>query len=256
MKKRNNKYGLTLTELLVVIAVMAILVGIGVTATKAVLESFESSTNVKRVISAALSNARAIAAKEQKYAGVRFQQDANGNHYMIFIIKDLPAPAAGFRAVPGKKPIRLPSDVGVMDLRVKGDYDNPLGTDTETVSSNDYINDDVELLDTSTFSVVFSPTGKLVNTQVRAINRDGVIDDSSTDDVFNTATNISNGVGMFLQDEYNDDAVSQEYSRTSFIIYEKKEFAKVAADDRWDGFLTNIDACYLSPYTGQIVIEQ
>ena len=119
---------MTLTELLVVIAVMALLLGISVPTVQHLKDSFESSTGVRHLINAALSNARAIAVRHQAYAGVRFQEDAEGNTCMIFIIHDpgydpanAPDPlgtglANGFRAVTGRKPMRLPEDVGVCQL--------------------------------------------------------------------------------------------------------------------------------------------
>ena len=70
--------GFSLSEMLVVISVIILLIGIGIPAARQITDSFESSAGLRNVISAALSNARAIATKNQKYAGLRFQQDQNG----------------------------------------------------------------------------------------------------------------------------------------------------------------------------------
>ena len=54
--------GFSLTELLTVVAVMTILFGLGVPTAKQIVDSFQSSAGLHNVISAALGNARAIAA--------------------------------------------------------------------------------------------------------------------------------------------------------------------------------------------------
>src|SRR4030042_4428165 len=110
MRTRSKQSGLTLPEMVVVIATIALLVGFGLPAIRALLNSFETQSGAKTLISTALASARAIAAKEQHYAGVRFQQDSSGKQYMIFIIQDKDATnlANGFRAAEGFHPIKLP----------------------------------------------------------------------------------------------------------------------------------------------------
>ena len=193
MAKYKKQSGISLTEILVVIAVMAILMGISVPAAKKLAESFESGTGTRQLINAALSNARAIAVRNQTYAGVRFQQDASGNTYMIFIVhdKDATGLANGFRAVIGRKPMKLPEDVVLSAILSAGK--------------------------TETFSVVFSSAGKLTIHSVRTFNKDAKSDDSSNDTIFNTQNNISAGLAMFLQD--SGDFVSTQ----SIIISSKKE---------------------------------
>jgi Tfp pilus assembly protein FimT len=102
-------------EILVVVSIMAVLMGISIPAAKSLMASFESGTGARQLINAALSNARAIAVREQTYAGVRFQEDATGHTYIIFIVHDPAATgdAEGFRAVTGRKPMKLPEDVTV-----------------------------------------------------------------------------------------------------------------------------------------------
>ncbi len=284
MRTEGIKTGFTLNELLVVIAVLALLVGLGVPAVKEIMKSFESSAGMRGVISAALSNARAIAATH-KYAGVRFQQDLQGRQYMIFIVHDpASAPTAGdltdnpdltgtglaygFRAVKGRKPLRLPANVGVMDLRIRTNLDNPIDSSDIPIEvvgndelSNENINDPCEVNDTTTFSIVFSKTGKLVTHDVRLRNRHGRIEstetaDLSNDDIFNTLTKITdatNPYGMFVQDDYADMGLGQEPSRKSFVIYDKQVFEQVDADKRWSGYLQGLEAFYVNPYTGRII---
>ena len=124
MKVKSRQYGITLTEMTVVIAVIALLVSLGLPAVRMLFDSFESQSGGRSVISAAMAAARAIAAKEQRCAGIRFQQDSAGNQYMIFIVHDFEETGLnpGFRAVEGLKPIMLPENLGVMDLMVRTNH--------------------------------------------------------------------------------------------------------------------------------------
>lgn len=271
MKRYSCKTGYTLNELLVVMAIIVVLAFLAVPAAKELTKSFESTAGLRTVISAALSNARAIAANEQKYAGIRFQQDADGRQYMIFIVHDPdPAPngtglANGFRALEGKKPIGLPKNTGVMDLKIRLNHGNSIvdASDPrdEDIVSDVEINEDFELTDTTTFSIVFSPTGKLVIHDVRIRNKTGKTDDSGTDDVFNTINNIADAdadgdgiaFGMFEQDDYANLGLGQESSRNCFVLYNQKDLKAVRDINRWTDYLQNLDVIYVNPHTGEII---
>jgi hypothetical protein len=226
MRTKSTQSGLTLTEMMVVIATMALLIGIGLPAVRTLLKSFESRSGAKSMISAALASARAIAAKEQHYAGIRFQQDLAGNQYMVFIVHDFEKTglSAGFRVVEDLKPIKLPEAISLMDLMVRTNH-GVLGTDAadtlDELLKVQYLDDTNPLnlgpdgknryiTDTSSFSIVFSPAGKLIVREVRVRNRDGIYQPDngisnkvSLDDIFNSPLNIGNsGVGMFIQDDY------------------------------------------------------
>lgn len=288
MKQRIRHPGVTLSEVLVVVAAMVLLTVLAVPATRKIVASFESASGVRRVIAAALANARAIAAKEQKYAGIRFQQDLNGDQYMIFIIHDPADPptaaqlaadpqrtgtglANGFRALEGRKPIKLPPTIGVMDLRLVNRT-----TMTETAVNSDGQLDDVPagewkyfLSECSTFSVVFSPTGKLVLHEVRVRNRHGIVDSqaqinvSSTDDIFNKQSAVFAGSAMFMQDDYFaaswspvptfDPGYGPEMSRNCFVIYDKKRLEAAPPSARWTTYLHGLDMIYINPHTGELV---
>jgi prepilin-type N-terminal cleavage/methylation domain-containing protein len=275
--------GLTLTELAVVIAVMALLAGIALPAARMVIGSFESGDGARSMISAALASARALAAAKDSYVGIRFQKAYNPDapdplnpltapQYMIFIVHDPdPEPngtglANGFRAIEGCRPIKLPDSIGVMDLtlvnrRVSGTAilfgDEPIDTDAE-------IDAPEELRDTTTFSVIFSRSGKLLIHEVRVRNRHGIPDtagragDISSDDVFNKKAQVDAGMAMFYQDDaaYLPMGLGPEYSRNRFVIYDRDKFARAYKAGRaWSDYLAALttETIYLNPYTGTII---
>ena len=260
MIKRHRHFGLTLPEMTVVISIAALMVALTIPAANMLLNSFESESGAKSIINAALASARSIAIKEQRYAGIRFQKrydpsnpdPLNAPQYMIFIVYDFDRTeyANGFRAVDGIQPIKLPDSIGVMDLM----YDLALGGVTPDDS---FAKTDV-LRDTTTFSIVFSPSGKLVIHYVRAWNRDGSGSNSSKDDIFNTKNNVEiKQIAMFYQDDTASPAgLREEQSRNNFVIYDTKKFKQVPYNNRWDGYLKFLKPIYINPYTGTIVSEK
>jgi prepilin-type N-terminal cleavage/methylation domain-containing protein len=267
MRNKRRQLGVTLIEMMVVVAIAALMVGLTIPAANMLLNSFESESGAKSIISAAMASARAIAAKEQRYAGIRFQKrydptnpdPLNCSQYMIFIVEDdLGNLANGFRAVDGIQPIKLPDSIGVMDLL----YNPSLGGPTLDVS---FANSNV-LRDTTTFSIVFSPSGKLIIHDVRVRNRDGVpvwpsTVDSSLDDVFNAKSRITdpvNPTGMFIQD--NDTVITpgliEESSRNNFVIYDTKKLKQTDVNYRWTRYLNQLKPIYINPYTGTIINEK
>jgi prepilin-type N-terminal cleavage/methylation domain-containing protein len=274
--KPQTKSGFTLTEMVVVIATISLLVAFGLPVMRLIRESLESKTGGKSMISAALSSARAIAAKERHYAGIRFQQDSDGNQYMIFIIHDFEKTGLnpGFRAVENLKPTKLPESLGVTDLRVRTNHGTNW-TDAEELLDEplkaSYLDDtnpqnfgpnqkNRYITDSSTFSIVFSPSGKLVMRNVRIRNRDGIYQPDngqsnkvSMDSVFNSPKNITNyGVGKFIQDDYAELGLGAESSRNSFVIYDKIRFDKLDAIERFN-YLSSLEPVYINPYTGTII---
>jgi len=286
--KVRTKSGITLTEMTVVIAVVALLVSLGLPAGRMLFNSFESQGGSRVVISAALASARAIAAKEQRYAGVRFQKDLDGNQYMVFIVHDPdPEPYGtnltnGFRAVEGVEPIKLPDTIGVMDLMVRinhnpGDFPardtrdeqlkveylddmnpaNLIDYGYRTINGkNKYIKNKY-IVDTSSFSIVFSPSGKMVIHNVRVRNRHGDFQplnlSDSADDIFNSPENIiDNKVGVFIQDDYAELGLGEESSRNKFVIFDKTMFDKMNAVQKYD-YLYDLEKIYINPYTGTMI---
>jgi type II secretory pathway pseudopilin PulG len=274
MGTRYKQPALTLVEMAVVILVITLLASLGLPAVRALLDSFHSQSSARSTISAALASARAMAAKERRYAGVRFQQvyDPCGTgpvqraQYMIFVVYEEPRKmgnmSVGFRAVEGVEPIRLPDSVGVTDLAYRPSLLVPDGDGR--ADSNAEIGDANILRDMTSFSIIFSPAGKLVIRDVRVRNRDGTTEgtetvDVSSDDTFNTLTKISNPVdpvGMFVQDDYPGLGYGREASRDSFVIYDRTEFAKAYGRGRpWSGYLWRParERTYINHYTGTLI---
>jgi len=269
MNAKCRQSGVTLTEMTAVVAVIALLVTFGLPAIRTLHSSFESGASVRAMISAGLASARAIAAREQHYAGIRFQKAYNpddpeqlkASQYMIFIVHDFGRTGLenGFRAVEGLKPIKLPETIGVMDstlIREKVRESILLGEEWEPAGLQ-------ELNDLTTFSIVFSPSGKMVIHDVRARNRDGApmwpdFLDNSQDDVFNTQSRVTdpvNPVGMFIQDDYEVVlGLKEELARNSFVIYDRKEFKQ--AYEKGQGYsncLVRLVPIYINTYTGTII---
>ncbi len=256
---RRPRQAFSLIELLVALGIIAALAAIAIPSIKAMQKSFDS-TGAESMIGAALSTARTIAIKEQKYAGVRFQKayvaDSNkisdADQYMIFIIKDYDMQSnmeTLFRAIPGYKPMKLPTNTGITDMQVD-DFD---------ISDDDHINDPIEVADATTFSIVFSPSGKIVTHKLRvrnkaAENNPTTPNQSDYDDVFNSPDNITkNNTGLFVQDDYDQLGYDEEQSRKKFKIYDSDKLKKMNKEERYTEYLEKIKFICLNPYTGEIV---
>lgn len=280
--------GLTLIEMTLVVATMALLVGLALPAMRALVDAFQSEGGTKSIIHAALNAARTMAVTHQRYVGVRFQKACISNdpcdplkgeldapQYMIFIMQDEPKNMGGlgngFRAMEGHEPIKLPDTIGVME---------PDRRKTDMVAFKIA----GALTDATTFSIVFAPSGKLVVHEVRVRNRDGVYlprnDPGSAkvshDDVFNSIENICRyKEGMFIQDDYSkwnrhssDDPMEapefelgREDSVTSFFVYDVATLR--ALYGKATGLVTDVisyldalrrdKSVYVSPYTGDLI---
>jgi hypothetical protein len=222
---------------------------------------------------------------------------------MVFIMheerKNMGGLADGFRAMEGQEPIKLPGTIGVTDLTVvlnrnRTNYDEVHLRDPSR-GGNARINDARELADISTFSIVFSPSGRLVTHWVQVRNRDGIADTKknlgrrSLDDVFNkkgdvdlrsaalVAMGMGNETGMFYQDDYSADpdldtpaypdvpampdlGLGPEYSRTCFVIYNCSQLQQAfGLGMAWSECLSDLDknaVVFVSPYTGDLISSQ
>lgn len=280
VKKKRSQRRITafsLVELLVVIAVIATLVALAIPAINAMQKSYDSTGTVS-MISAALSTARTLAIKNGHYAGVRFQKiyDKKGpleaNQYMIFIIydEDKSGLTCGFIAVESYKPMKLPENVGVVDKMARTQYDSIPNqcdevhekqleeVDLDDSGTNlDPNNNNRNITDISTFSIVFSPAGKLVSHEIRCRNKNTASrsDDTSNDDIFNTKNNVEKNspVGMFIQDDFDDYGIGVEMSRRELYIYDREKFEKITTSAQRMNYLNSLDTFYINPYTGEII---
>jgi prepilin-type N-terminal cleavage/methylation domain-containing protein len=257
-KKRVQKTAFSLVELLVVLTVIAALVALTIPAIKSMQRSFDS-TGAEGMISTALSTARTLAIKNNHYAGVRFQKTGDPNNvlkadqYMIFIIFDKANErgwVCGFTAVEGYKPIKLPENTDVIDKIIRRDRkvgDN-CGTkidDANTLVPADLsLSDTNSITDTSTFSIVFSPAGKLVIEKLRCARR------NTNDDIFNDLPDR-----MFIEDKHDDSGIGVENSRREFWIYNREKFEKMTTSTQRMNYLNGPEAkkYYINPYTGELI---
>jgi len=261
--------GLTLIETTLVVATIALLVGLALPAVRTLVDSFQSQGGTRSVIQAVLNSARTMAVSRQRYVGVRFQKSCvsddltdplkgllDAPQYVIFITHDdyrnMGNIGNGFRAIEGLEPIKLPDTTTVLDLaRITG-------------SAN--VIDPVELNNATAFSIVFSPSGKLIVHDVRARNRDGVNqpDNAATDttkhsmdEVFNSDRNIIlHNRGLFIQDDYGNVGLSEEPSRTSFVICDRNLLRRAYENKMtWTSYLSGINTqgLYVNSYTGDLM---
>jgi prepilin-type N-terminal cleavage/methylation domain-containing protein len=248
MIERAKKSGFTLTELIVTMSIIAVLAGIGLPAASQLQKSFESSSRVRDVVVAALSNARSTALARNKYVGIRFQQTPEGNQYMVFIVLDNVGTsiADGFRPVIGRNPIRLPRQGLVMDMHIRSDYTDATIPASDPLILDTQIKNPEQVTDATAFSVVFSPAGKLVMHDVR-------IWAGTAGDVFNDDTTVDAGDAMFYIDDYPAIGLGEESSRNNFVIIDKKEFDAAPSDSRWTDYLQYQKQFYINQYTGELI---
>ncbi len=279
VQKRHK--GFTLQEVLVAAAVVVIMMGIAIPATRQIMKSFRSEKGLRSVINAALTSARARAASESKYAGVRFQQDKNGRQYMIFIIEnsdptyipsDDVALSCAFKAVDGVNPVKLPASVGVMSLKVRSDHANidpdPANPEVDvtdaildnTFPANMLDGKNINFTDATTFSIIFSPQGMLAMQPVLIWPKQPLPSNQTNDlkdSVFNNYNNVYDddpeNPAMFLMDAYPDRGLGQEKSRQQFVIFNKEDYDSAPVGSKYSEYIENLEPLYVSPYTGRII---
>jgi type II secretory pathway pseudopilin PulG len=292
MTRSSRHSALTLVEILVVLGIMAILFAIGVPAVKKIVESFDSSANVRSVITAALSHARSLAMAGNTYVGIRFQPEIHWkpavsryevkNTYMVLIRYDFDATGldTGFRAVEDRKPVKLPESIGIIDgirvtRKLNGLKNDILIVAEDPIAIDANLDQDEEFFDASTFSIIFDKSGRLVTHEVRVRNRFGVpggdvsANENKTipdiwalapDDIFNLkkmAFDDTNNLSLkertlLCQDDYLAD-FGPESSRNSFVIYDKKKFNAVPVGKQWSLYLKLLPKEYVNPNTGELV---
>ncbi len=290
MKTKMNKSGVTLIEMIAVVAAVALLTMLSLPAIRSLKRSLINEGAARALINSTLASARAMAAEKRCYVGVRFQtaykfngnaadlnnQNAlfghdvlNAEQYMIFIMQGNDRNKVGndkdtFIAVEGIKPIKLPENFGVIDMKL-GSRNN------DTIQSNNDIFPSEYLQDTTTFSIIFSSSGKLVIFEVKCLRKDQNADPEHQDTIFNLEENVTpiqvNGEyiknrAMFMQDyfTYGNIGLGDEFSRRRFLIYERDKFKpayeKGTAYTDYLEDLWKAKQIYVNPYTGQLINNQ
>ena len=149
MKQFRAQNGFTLVEMLVVLTIMTLLFAAGAPAIKALQNAFSSTGSVATMVKAVLASARARAMRDQRYVGVRFQEDLEGHQYMVFVQHDYDETglARGVRAIEGMRAIKLPDRFCVLDLIVRTNHDDATDDNDEAVRPDDLLDSGANIVD-------------------------------------------------------------------------------------------------------------
>jgi len=238
----NKIKAFSLIELIVVLGIIAVLAALAIPALQVVQDSF-NSFGTEGMISSALATARTLALSHQKYVGIRFQKtwktgdDANtAPQYMFFIIFEESANMInnitdGFRAMKGYKPIKLPKNMGVIDMTEIVPYAPISGAS--------------QILDATRFSIVFSPAGKLVIHNVQT----AFLEKNKEDEIINEQNVVDAGDAIFVK----DDTSENEKSRRCLTIYDAEKLGKLNANERYSNYLKNLKSTHINYYTGEFI---
>lgn len=223
MKTKLKQFGVTLVEMIVALAIVALLVGLGVPAGRAFLNLFETESSKKSMISGMLASTRAIAVKKRKYVGIRFQQTNDIQYATIIINKtEIPYPqnldnpddplnyTIPFVALEDHWPINLGQKLGVAPA-------------DGIVNSNNICT-----------NIVFSPQGQLVRKWIMIYTNPKFKDE------------IYNNTKPAL---FDGDTIPR-FSDWAFVIYNVKDWENSGYSDE---FFTELEPTYINRYTGMII---
>lgn len=265
--------GFTLTEMLVVIAIVVLLATMVLPAFTEMLQSNRASA-AKSLVRTMLARAQAHAVAHQKYAGIRFQFDRDGwqqgRQYMVLIEK---ASAGGttneYNAVADVKTVTLPKGVGVLSNNAVdiGDMDfsnNNLDEDLLSLEADA----DGGLLDSTSFSIIFSPTGQLVIKMLEIRERN--LNDTLFGDEIAVLTDpvlvTDPPAPLLFHDNTTDppsypvltDSVgwcSTESSATGFYVFEVGAMADVGVGSRYSQYVNDLEPFLVNRYTAGLIDE-
>ncbi len=266
MTNKPKKSGFSLIELMIVMGIIAVMGTIAMVSAPSMIRS-QKMSSAQNLINAALAQAQAYAAKEQKYAGVRFQPGLNDTQYLIIVEKE-DFNSTIYTAIPNSKPAALPGGIGVISSEING-----VALDTFP-KKNDYLDDDQTnnqdgdasndlrfcLNGARVFTIIFSPSGNLVTKPVTVLSRD-----ITTDKIFNTDANVTAGNALFHYDTYPPDPAVPaswcipESSTAGLYIYEINEMDDVDSGLRYSEYLADhvanqgIEQVTINIYTGGII---
>ena len=218
-----TKRGISLIEIIVTLGIIVLLSAVGVSSIK-LLSSHAQIPNA--VINGLLSTARAIATKESRYVGVRFQQANDGRQYAIFIIYEPKIPYPVNLSDP-TDPNNSAVPFVAMNEHKAIDMGAKYGIASEIILMNRKISKS-----NTRVSFIFSSQGRLVR-QWHGVYRNP---QKPTDEYFNDTY-----PALFKED------AQIQLSDSSFVIYDRLEdFNSPAAFD-------NLKALYINRYTGQVI---
>lgn len=279
MDEKKQQSGFTLIEMLVVVAIIAVLAALSLPNTMGIIRSHRAAAT-KNLIKNALAQAQAHAAVTQKYAGVRFQQSASGRQYIVLIesnsnVKIIDAKSFGanwepyqlidrFVAVDNAKATAMPTGFVAMQGDIIDDFD---------------LDNNAKLWEKATFSIIFSPTGQLVTKRCQCLPRlapnDHLIPQavyaSEDDGIFCAPADAAEEGPPLARDEITDawtydvfGDLMVEFSMGGMYLCEwdplDKEEIPIGA--RWSGYLNRyrsekrVEYVLINIYTGTIIKEE
>jgi len=209
----------------------------------------------RTMLRSAFASAKAKAAAGQKYVGVRFQQNSQGRSYLVFVqpAEDQTDSYLVMRAIPDTEPIPLPEGVELAELEGI-ENDRTTGSTATGPQYGDINLFSDYLIDTTTFTVLFAPDGRIVRKRVQIQSR------GPEDTMFNNMIDNPDGKPPYLfredpylkppntrKDDYN------EISQASLMIYEQDK-RKNAGMTPYTGYV-RIQALrvHLNVYTGDLI---
>ncbi|MCP4709929.1 MAG: type II secretion system protein [Planctomycetes bacterium] len=261
----------TLVELLVVVAIIGILLGLTMPSFNSMMKS-QQAASAKTLIRTALTQAQIYASSNQKYAGLRFQTDADGRPYII-LIEHVPGCYVGpalsnvaerYTAIPNVRPVALPEGIGLISAAI----------DTIPLAQRDlYLLDDnttpFGIYGATTFTIIFSPTGQLVTKPIVVRERQSwdalgalVIVDLTFGSLARMDPLLPDPKPRFYHDNKSADwpwyadsvgYCDMEPSTHGIYIYEEELLVGATPDKRYTEYVYQLKPLLINTYTGKLI---